>query len=289
MNAERQAAVALIVSVVVGAAMAVAGGDNGLRIGAVSVFAFCVMIAFLVNWIAFIPAYLRQTERFYDICGTATYITMVAIAVWWGSRSSRALLLAGLVLLWALRLGSFLFRRISQDGSDGRFDPIKPSAVRFASAWTMQALWCVMTFGCALAAMTAQQDRPLNWSAGVGLAIWIAGFAIEATADRQKRAFRRDPANDGRFITSGLWAWSRHPNYFGEIVLWIGVAIIAAPALRGWQYVTLISPVFVYLLLTRVSGIPLLEARARKRWGDDEEFRDYTQRTQSLVLRPPKH
>ena len=123
----------------------------------------------------------------------------------------------------------------------------------------------------------------------IGLVVFTQlGFAIEVTADRQKSAFRADAANDGRFITTGLWAWSRHPNYFGEIMLWLGIAVLAAPALDGWQFATLISPVFVFVLLTRISGVPLLERRGLKRWGDDPDYQAYLARTPVLILRPPK-
>jgi protein-S-isoprenylcysteine O-methyltransferase Ste14 len=115
-----------------------------------------------------------------------------------------------------------------------------------------------------------------------------AGFLLEIVADRQKRRFKADPANAGKFISSGLWAWSRHPNYFGEILLWLGVAMVAAPVLSGWQLVSLISPVFVVLLLTRVSGIPLLEARSDKRWGSEPEYQSYKLNTPVLIPRPPK-
>jgi steroid 5-alpha reductase family enzyme len=106
-------------------------------------------------------------------------------------------------------------------------------------------------------------------------------------ADRQKSAFREDPANKGRFITSGLWAWSRHPNYFGEITLWAGIALIAIPVLSGWSWVVMISPIFVYVLITRVSGLPMLERRADERWGGEEEYEEYKRKTPVLMLRPP--
>ena len=146
----------------------------------------------------------------------------------------------------------------------------------------------LLTVSCALAAMTALRSEPLGAWAVLGTAVFAAGFAIEAVADGQKRRFRADPANRGRFIASGLWAWSRHPNYLGEITLWAGIAVIAFPVLRGWQLATLISPVFVYVLLTRISGIPLLESRARKRWGEDPAYRAYRERTPALMLRPPR-
>jgi steroid 5-alpha reductase family enzyme len=136
--------------------------------------------------------------------------------------------------------------------------------------------------------MTSTERPPFGVLGWLGFALWLVGFLFEAVADDQKRRFRANPANEGRFITSGLWAWSRHPNYFGEITLWFGIALIALPALSGWQHATLISPVFVYLLLTRISGIPLLEARAKKRWGDEPAFREYKARTPVLFPRPPK-
>ncbi|MBC8187024.1 MAG: DUF1295 domain-containing protein, partial [Proteobacteria bacterium] len=124
--------------------------------------------------------------------------------------------------------------------------------------------------------------------AALGGFLWVAGFAIEVAADQQKRRFRADPSNRERFIRSGLWAWSRHPNYFGEIILWIGIALIALPVLSGWQLATLISPVFVYVLLTRISGIPLLETRAKKKWGKDPDFAAYMRSTPVLFPRPPR-
>ncbi|MGD8865403.1 MAG: DUF1295 domain-containing protein, partial [Anaerolineales bacterium] len=107
-------------------------------------------------------------------------------------------------------------------------------------------------------------------------------------ADAQKSRFKADPNNEGDFISSGLWAWSRHPNYFGEIMLWIGVALIAAPVLRGWQWVTMISPVFVTLLITQVSGVPMLEKRADETWGGQEDYEQYKKNTPVLIPRPPQ-
>lgn len=251
-------------------------------------FALCAAVSFAINWLVFIPSFLRQTEHWFDLTGSLTYATLVLLAVLANPAADpRAWLLATLVLVWAARLGSFLFLRVSQTGSDGRFDRFKRHPLIFLQVWTIQGLWVLLTAGCALAAMTAATHVPLGGFALVGGLLWLVGFAIEVIADTQKSRFRANPENADRFITCGLWAWSRHPNYFGEIVLWLGIALIALPALEGWAHVTLVSPIFVYILLTRVSGIPLLEARGRRKWGDAPEYRDYLRRTSQLVPLPP--
>lgn len=280
--------VAIVVAVLIGAGMAVAGSAGGIRLGGWPVFALCAVLAFGINWVAFVPAYLGRTERFYDLTGTLSYLSVMVLALLAGSGSTLSILLAVLVAVWAVRLGTFLVLRIRKDGSDGRFDAIKVDPLRFAMSWTLQGLWVLLTAGAALAAMTTESDAELGPLTAVGLVVWLVGFGIEAAADAQKRAFRADPSNRGRFIHTGLWAWSRHPNYFGEITLWVGIALIALPALSGWQYLTLVSPLFVTILLTRVSGVPLLEARGKRNWGDDPDYRDYLARTPVLVPRPPR-
>jgi steroid 5-alpha reductase family enzyme len=198
----------------------------------------------------------------------------------------RSILLLTLVVIWAARLGIFLFSRIHKAGKDARFDEIKPSFVRFLLTWTLQGLWVALTLSAALAAITTTTRKNVGVFALSGFLVWSFGFAIEVTADIQKGRFRAHPENKGKFIYTGLWAWSRHPNYFGEIVLWIGVAIVALPVLRGWQWVTLISPVFVTVLLTRISGVPLLEKRADEKWGGQEDYETYKERTPVLIPRP---
>lgn len=201
---------------------------------------------------------------------------------------ARSILLVALVVIWAARLSTFLFRRVVRAGKDDRFDEIKASFLSFLNAWNTQGLWISFTLAAALAAVTSTRAGDIDAFAVVGLLIWIVGFSIEAVADAQKRRFRADPANKGRYIRTGLWSWSRHPNYFGEITLWTGVAIIALPALQGWQWVTLISPVFVFLLITRVSGVPILEKRADAKWGGEADYRAYKSRTSVLVPLPPR-
>jgi steroid 5-alpha reductase family enzyme len=246
------------------------------------------LFAYAIQWLAFVPAYWRQTEHFYDLTGSLTYAAVVLLGLWAGEAHDRALLLALLVLAWCARLGSFLFRRVRRDGKDGRFDDIKPDWSRFLLAWTMQGLWVFMTLLAALIAMTDSAPAAIDAWAIVGAGIWLGGFAIEVAADAQKSSFKADPANQGRFIDSGLWAWSRHPNYFGEILLWVGICIIASPSFVAWQWLGLLSPLFVAWLITRVSGVPLLEERSDEKWGGQADYEQYKASTPVLFLRPPR-
>jgi len=276
----------LFVSTLVGAAMAWAGSQGGDHFSGLPVFALVVGLIFVVQWMAFIPAYLTQSERFFDLVGSLTYVSAMALAIVLGPGvDGRSIMLLVLATIWAARLGSFLFQRVHRVGKDGRFDEMKPSFLRFLNTWTLQGLWVSLTLATALAAITTPVRRDLGWFAWIGFAVWALGFATEAAADDQKRRFRADPVNEGRFIQTGLWARSRHPNYLGEIVLWTGVAIISLPVLRGWQWTTLISPAFVALLLTRISGVPMLEKRADKRWGGQADYEAYKARTPVLVPR----
>ncbi|MEM1433753.1 MAG: DUF1295 domain-containing protein [Pseudomonadota bacterium] len=280
----------IAIAILVGAGIGWAGSQTSLSVGGWPLFGLCVALSFAVQWIVFVPSFIAQTEHYYDLTGSITYITLTLVALTLGNtQDPRALLIGGMVVIWALRLGSFLFRRVRQDGSDGRFDRIKPDFFWFLMAWSLQALWVPLTLAAGLVAFTATETRPLGVYAAVGALMWLIGFAVEVVADRQKRSFKLDPANDGEFIRGGIWAWSRHPNYFGEILLWSGIAVMAIPVMSGWSYATLISPVFVYILLNFVSGVPMLEARGKKKWGGDPVYERYLEETPVLIPRPPKH
>lgn len=287
--AERQAAVSLPIILAVGALVAFAGSTASLEWRGVPIFALCAAAAFALNWLVFVFAFLKRSDHLFDITGSVTYVSVtVGALLLAGDFDPRSVLLASLVVVWAGRLGSFLLIRITRaGGTDIRFQKIKESFVRFLMAWTLQGLWVLFTAACALAAITSETRVPLGVFAAVGGALWLFGFGLEVIADRQKSAFNADPEKKGRFINTGLWAWSRHPNYLGEITLWAGIAVIAFPALSGWQLVTLISPVFVYVLLGHISGVPLLERRAKKKWGHEEAYQAYVRSTPKLLLKPP--
>jgi steroid 5-alpha reductase family enzyme len=286
---QRSSVVGIVVSVAIGVLVVLAGADGSTRAGSVSVFALCGALAYLINWIVFVPSNAAETEHYFDLTGSITYITLIVVAAALSDDlDARAWVVAAMVLVWAMRLGTFLFRRVRRDGRDSRFDSIKVDPLRFFMTWTLQGLWVLLTLACALAVITGNERESFGLLAWIGTVVWLLGFAIEAVADHQKSVFKQDPTNEGRFITTGLWAWSRHPNYFGEITLWLGVAIMAVPVLSGWRWVTLVSPVFVTVLLTRISGIPTLERRAQKRWGSEPVFQQYTKQTPVLIPRPPR-
>lgn len=289
MDSVRKSLAITAIVLLLGAGIAWAGSQGGAAAAGIPVFALVVGLIFLIQIVAFIPAFINQSEQFYDLTGSLTYITMTILAaVLAAPLDARSALLVVLVLIWATRLGTFLFRRVRKAGKDSRFDDLKPSFTRFLNVWVIQALWITLTAGAAFAAITSAGRVDLDAFAVAGLLVWLLGFTIEVIADLQKSRFRGDVANKGRFIHTGLWSWSRHPNYFGEITLWVGVALIALPALHGWQLVTLISPVFVFLLITRVSGVPLLEKHADKTWGGQADYEAYKSRTSVLVPLPPR-
>ena len=252
-----------------------------------------VVIAFLIQWLAFIPAYVFQTEKFYDLTGSLTYLCVIWYTLTYSSNNFSTLNYANLLIVllitfWAIRLGSFLFMRIHKDGEDKRFRDIKPSATQFFMTWTLQGLWVSLCTMCALTALSTETGLIVNAFFIIGLLLFVFGFSIEIIADKQKSKFRAIPENKDEFITSGLWARSRHPNYFGEIVLWSGIAVMSFSSLEGLQYLTLISPIFTYLLLVYVSGVRMLEARGDIKWGNNEDYKNYKENTPVLLLKLTK-
>ncbi|MFN2281229.1 MAG: DUF1295 domain-containing protein, partial [Anaerolineales bacterium] len=207
----------VLIAVLLGLGVAAAGSQGGYKLGSMPIYALGVLAAFVIQWLAFIPAYLLKTEKFYDLAGSITYLSVMFLAVALTPvRDLRSWVLLALVGVWAVRLGSFLFMRIKKAGEDRRFREIKRSFGRFLQAWTLQGLWVTFSLAAALAVITSQERVPADVFLVIGVLVWLSGFAVEVTADRQKSRFRADPENQGQFINTGLWAWSRHPNYFGE-------------------------------------------------------------------------
>eukprot|EP00455_Lapot_gusevi_P016148 TRINITY_DN1825_c0_g2_i1.p1 TRINITY_DN1825_c0_g2~~TRINITY_DN1825_c0_g2_i1.p1 ORF type:complete len:311 (+),score=112.73 TRINITY_DN1825_c0_g2_i1:104-1036(+) len=258
------------------------------------------LIAFGLNWAVGAVSVALMSERVFDLTGSVTYLSTTVVSFTSSSASTpilastslstapisslRALLVSVCVMVWAARLGSFLFLRIMRDGKDGRFDEIKPNTLRFFNVWTVQVLWCFLT-SLSVFVLNAAADGAVNqWTVFdvLGFGLWLIGFVVEVVSDSQKNAFRADKKNHGKFIRSGLWKYSRHPNYCGEITLWTGLFIVGCNLFTGVQWLSVLSPVFVVILLTRVSGVPMLEERADKQWADNADYKAYRDSTPIL-------
>lgn len=236
-----------------------------------------------VQWVAWGVSAALKTERFYDLTGSATFIALSYLSQQWSKGFNRQMIQSNMVMAWAFRLGSYLFTRIIKDGKDKRFDNVRDNPLRFFSFWTIQGVWVFVTLLPTLMLNNEKSDRPLGKQDYIGWAMWATGMFFEVLADYQKSTFRNDPNNQGKFITSGLWSLSRHPNYFGEILLWFGLYFSASTVFRGWQYLAVLSPVFVQLLITKLSGIPMLEAAGMKKWGHLPEYQNYLRNTPTLI------
>ena len=265
-------------------------GKQSVLLNDYSAVFYCAILCLGMQWLAWIPASIGKTERYYDLTGGLTYLTVVGFSLWAGSQSEppspRELIVSLLVVIWSLRLSSFLYFRIHRTGRDGRFDQLKTSPIRFLVPWTLQGLWVFLTMIVVIVINTqAGSATPLGIWDGIGLSIWILGFGIEIIADHQKTTFNKDSNNNGKWIDSGLWSYSRHPNYVGEILLWTGISFFGISCFTGLEWVAWISPIFTYILLTKISGIPILDTRALEKWGDDMDYQRYRHRTPSLFPR----
>ena len=246
---------------------------------------YAVLFIFLIHLVIFVPSYYFQTEKFFDLTGTISYVSSV-LFIFFKSNTVESINLGSLalstfVIIWSLRLGTFLFLRIKKEGKDRRFNEIKKSFSWFFMTFSLSGMWVTI---CSICALTGIANGIIFSSTTIiGIIIFTIGFAIEIIADSQKTKFRAKDENKDKFISSGLWKYSRHPNYLGEIILWLGISLISFSSLEGFQYVTLISPIFTYLLLVNVSGINLLEKSGKKKWGHLESYKIYKKNTPRLI------
>ena len=250
-------------------------------------FKFLISMAVLIQFVIFLPSFLFQTEKFYDLTGSLTYISVTSIAYFsLENPSTIDTILYLYVIVWAGRLGIFLFRRINKDGKDERFDKAKKKFFWFLQYWMGQAAWVVFTAGASILAILSPVEAELEVLAFIGIFLWWSGFLIEVISDYQKRKFRETSDPKTEFISTGLWARSRHPNYFGEITLWVGMAVISLSSLSGIEYVTaVVSPLFVYLLLRKAEGVPMLERIADERYGELSDYQEYKANTPVLMMK----
>ena len=251
-------------------------------------FILAALTSLIVNSLFFAYAATKKTDVVTDLSYSLSFFLVSAILIFqnWSSGLA-ALLPAVLTMLWALRLGGYLFTRIHRIKVDHRFDDKRGDPLKFASFWILQAI-AVAVIILPVAASVASPATPRSFGAFeiVGIVLWIAGFVIEAVADAQKSAFKY--AGKPSFIRSGLWRYSRHPNYFGEALLWWALFVYVVPALSGLLFLSVLGPVFITLLLLYVSGIPLLEKSADEKYGSDPAYVEYKRSTSIFIPLPPK-
>ncbi|RKF55681.1 hypothetical protein GcC1_202015 [Golovinomyces cichoracearum] len=283
-----------------------------------------------------IPSILAESERFYDFSGSLTYLSVTALSLYLPIVRARAtaelagslkppfpglidafignqknigfnwrqVVLSTAVTIWATRLGSYLFQRILNDGHDSRFDEIKKSPPKFFGAFMAQATWVSL---CLLPVITLNSVPQKIFSVLphikttdiIGLSLFVGGLAFEVIADYQKNSWvqaKRRKEHDEEFLTRGLWSKSRHPNYFGEVMLWTGIAITAAGVLASEAGkpvigtksiygrilglgVCMVSPAFSSFLLLKVSGVPLSETKYDKKYGNRPDYQKWKRET----------
>ncbi len=238
---------------------------------------YMLLLSIGLNLVMFIPAYIFQTDKLTDISYALTFILLSLTALFTGELSTSKIVAAAMVCLWGLRLGGFLFYRILQTGKDKRFDEIRNDPLKFIHFWALQgvSVWVVlMSFNLYMGSETVFSIA--------GIFIWLTGLIIEAVADQQKYNFRQKKT--GKWIDTGLWHYSRHPNYFGEILCWTGMYIYTFTSLSYLnKFIALISPVYITVLLLFVSGIPRLEEYADNKWGDNKKYQKYKKNTNILI------
>lgn len=243
-------------------------------------------ISFLINAIFFMFASIKKTDTLTDLSyGLSFFFTSLGLAL--ASHVHGALWLFPFiaVMLWATRLAIYLFVRILTIKVDHRFDGRREDPIKFARFWILQALSTSVIMLPVI--LSASRTPPYISIAQIfGAALWLAGFWLESVADAQKFRFKKQ-RREG-FISTGVWSWSRHPNYFGEMLIWWGLWLYALPSLQGIENLAIFGPLYITVLLRFVSGVPLLEKSARGKYGANPEYQEYVARTSLLVPWPPK-
>lgn len=241
-----------------------------------------LIVSFIVNILLFVPAFILQTDKFTDIGYALTFIFVALYGFLYQSASMIYTIAFIVVVLWALRLGSYLFYRIFNMKKDKRFDQMRKRFVSFLGFWLLQAVTVfIVSIGFTRLVVVDSSFNPLSLA---GIVITLAGLLIESIADIQKFNFKKIPENSGKWTNIGLWKYARHPNYFGEMLVWWGIFIYGAFYLAGWSLaLSVISPLFISFMMLYVSGIPLLRKRWDKKWGKDPKYQEYIKSTRLLV------
>lgn len=236
----------------------------------------------------FLITYILRFDKVTDFAGTTNFILLALVTLTvGGAYEPRQIVLSTFVFAWGARLCAFLLYRIILWGEDRRFDDKRNNLGKLAAFWILQAVWAWTVSLPVTIVNSKPASNPLNALDYVGWVLFAFGAILEATADQQKLIYKRKPESRGRWTDVGVWSWSRHPNFFGEIIVWWGVFLSAINDLEGAEYAAVASPIFITLLLLFVSGIPLLEQSADERHGRKDDYNAYKRATSVLFLFPP--
>ena len=245
---------------------------------------FSFLISLAIQIILFIPAFLFKTDKLTDLSYGLTFILLAFIGFISGSESIGRTILFVMISLWALRLISYLFIRVNKVGKDSRFDGIRESFSRFIKFWFGQGVIVWLVSLSSILAF-AYSDFTFNTISYVGAIIFASGLIIETIADWQKFQFKKDKKNAGRWTDVGLWNYSRHPNYFGEMLVWIGIWIYVASMISlKYALIGLLSPAIIIVILLFVTGIPTPEKKYDERYAKNKEYKKYKQSTSKVIL-----
>jgi len=239
----------------------------------------------------FFIAYTCQFDKVTDIAGSMNFVILAWITFFLqGKYYIRQIVILAFVTTWGFRLGGFLLARVLSRGKDDRFDKLREHFFQFLGFWIFQILWVWIVSLPVIMVNAADVDVPLGSLDYAGFTLWVVGFLIESAADFGKKYFDSKPENRGKHVTGGVWNWSRHPNYFGEIILWLGIFLSSSSVYEAntrWAYFSIFSVIFTYFILVYGTGMPPAEQRSNKKWAGKPEWEAYKQRTSVLIPCPP--
>jgi steroid 5-alpha reductase family enzyme len=248
---------------------------------------YLLIVSFVIQIIFFIPAFKYKTDKLTDLTYGLTFILLSLTALLLNSISTFKIILFIMITGWALRLAIFLFIRVNKLKKDSRFDGMRENFRRFSKFWFFQGLtvWIILIPSF----FFFNSNTNISTISIIGLLIFVVGLLIESIADAQKYKFKNNPKNTGRFIDTGIWKYSRHPNYFGEMLTWIGIYFFTFSSLNlTSKLIGLISPIYIIFILLFISGIPMLEKSYNKRYKGDKKYEEYKRKTSILIPWPKK-
>ncbi|KAJ8903617.1 hypothetical protein NDN08_004719 [Rhodosorus marinus] len=246
------------------------------------------LVLFGWNFIFFLIAYAFKFDKVTDFAG-GTGFSIAALLTFLLNQTyfPRQIVMTVLVMVWSARLAGFLLWRILKWGEDNRFDDIRSNLAKLISFWTFQFLWNFIVSLTVISVNSVDTNPAIGAADIIGWIMWSIGFFFEAVGDVQKTLFKVKPEGKGTWCNAGLWTYTRHPNYFGEFMMWWGL-FVAGAAVYGntWRWVSILSPVFLMTILLFLSGINLGEESANKKYGSKPEYWKYKKETSNVIPFP---